>query len=237
MTKNIVLYRKELEKIKGVKIEKVEIHEVNLNTFFIVDKNKFFLYLNRGEVIQELPYESHKNAFQGKLKEIELVKVKTDNGMFSFYNDVDKLRVCLREVVLEKDSIPIDLEKMPFLRESFLSYKGYDIEWTGENYQASDYFTKKIVSLGTDSEEVFSDVDRFIVWKNKISINPEYYKEKGIEIKIVSSGDRYPTFPYTFEIDVKNGEKIKGFGISNVFETSEEATLKACFVSNELMQK
>lgn len=114
-------------------------------------------------------------------------------------------------------------------------YKGYDIEWVGENFQVNDYMTKKLVSCSSNLKQVLLDIDNFLEWKNNINLTSSFYEDLGFKINIVSSSKYYPAFPYTFEILKPNGELIKFGGISNVFEDKESAHEKACFVINNLI--
>lgn len=223
-------YRKDLEKMENVKIEPAKFKEINFNSFFILDDWKLLIYFNRGQNYQKLPYEHNESIFpnneiESSAKDIELITVKTQKGPFSFYVNKEGEGT---EILLAPESISIDLEIMPFLRDSLLDYRDYDIEWVGDNYQVTDYFTSKLVSNSSYINEVYQDIDNFLEWKNQIPIDPDYYREKGYEIKVVSSGERYPVFPYTFEIYGPNDIYMKGLGISNVFDTEEDAILKAC---------
>jgi hypothetical protein len=226
----IHLFKEDLERFKNTKTEKVKFNKINENSFLIANESKreFLIILEAGKISKELPYESYDETFKNKSKEVYLTTVRMDNGVLSFYHSDDYSD--LRGIVLRTESIAIDFNKMPFLKESYFTYKGYDIEWTGINYQAVDYFTKKTISLATSAEKVCSDIDEFLIWKNSMSTDPEYYKRLGYEIKVVSSGERYPAFPYTYEVHLNDGSIVEApMSISHVFDSPEGAVLKACY--------
>ena len=234
----VCFFRKNLPEEKFIEMRDVDLYEIDYKSFFIVDevRKEFLIYLDNG-FVQELPYETKENAFCEAPKKVELIKVKTEDGYVSFYTNKENGSLCLDGAIKTQYSIDFDFLTMDFLRENYFVYKNYDVEWCGENYQVTDYFTKKLVSHADNRNDVIKDVDAFLEWKQKIPVNTSYYKERGCEIKAVSSPRNYPAFPFTFEITLPSEKNIKGSGISNVFETEKEAILRACYVAYDILNK
>lgn len=216
----------------------------SLNSFFILNQeNKSFkMYSKTLNDFIDLPYEAKNDIFgeqtEKEQKYINLITAKTEHGIIQFYanneNDYDLHNLIFTtksEIKLENKDILPDFIKYD------IYYKNYDIEWVGENYQVSDYMTRRLVSKSKNLKQVYSDIELFLDWKNKISTDANYYKSLGYNINIVPSGKGYPAFPYSFEIITPENSVLKFFGISNVFETDEEAIIKACYLINDLINK
>lgn len=229
---SLCFYREGLKDTKNASVRKVRYYGINLNSFFIIDdeEEKFYLYLAKGKSIQELDYQIHKENFYETLKEIERVTIDAPNGKIAFYTSKD-----MRDVIFAPDTEITMATGVPCFKENYLTYKDYDIEWCGDNYQVSDYMTKKIVSLSPDVNEVYKDIDKFIVWKSQIPTDPEFYKEKGLTIRVIPTNSRYPMYPYTYEIESSKEGTLSFPGISNVFETEEEAVIKACYKCHDML--
>jgi len=231
---SLCFYYEGLKDIKDASIRDVKYYEINLNSFFIIDdkEEKFYLYLAKGKAIQELDYKLHKENFYETLKEIKKVEIMTPEGKIAFYTSKN-----MKHIIFAPDTEIKEAHGLACFKEGYLTYKGYDIEWCEDNYQVSDYMTKKIVSLSPDINEVYKDIDKFIVWKSQIPTDPEFYKEKGFTIRAIPTNSRYPAFPYTYEIESSKEGVLSFPGISNVFETEEEAVIKACYKCHDMLTK
>ena len=107
----------------------------------------------------------------------------------------------------------------------------YDIEWTGEKYQAQHYLFnmyffsddhKKIKKQILDFEKIIED----------IPFEKEFYVKEGYEIEIIKTQSYSSIYPYSYKIiDLKNDTYIQGTGIPNHFEHKSGAFSHALAVS------
>lgn len=229
---SLCFYYEGLKDVKNASVRAVKYYEINLNSFFIIDdkEEKFYLYLAKGKSVQELDYNLHKENFYETLKEIKRVEIMTSEGKIVFYTSKN-----MKHIIFAPDTEIKEANGLACFKEEYLTYKDYDIEWCGDFYQVSDYMTKKVVSLSPDINQVYKDIDEFLIWKNAISTDPKFYEEKGFVIRVIPTNSRYPAFPFTYEIDSKKDGTLSFPGISNVFETEKEAMVKACYKCHDML--
>lgn len=218
--------------------------KISFNSFFVLNnENKSLkIYVEKINKFIDLPYEAKNDIFNEEIekeqKKINLITAKTENGILQFYANKENNNELYDLVFTNESEISFDKkEYLPDFIKYLCSYKKYDIEWVGENYQVSDYMTQRLISKSHNLKQVYSDIDSFLEWKNKISTDSNFYQSLGYNISVVSSGIGYPAFPYTFEITTPENSVLQFYGISNVFETYNEAIIKACYVINDLINK
>jgi len=116
-----------------------------------------------------------------------------------------------------------------FIKLSYDVHKNIDIEWEEKNYQSQIYFLN-LYLFDTNIKNLRKKIDSILELCDKIPSNLDFYKGFGYQIEEVDSSRSYPVFPYSFSItNLVSGERKAIFGISNVFDTKEDAIKKACY--------
>lgn len=187
--------------------------------------------------IIKLNYKDHYNVIEDFLNN----KITNAKHYFKNIYTVDINGLPLQFEVLSNDKILFshdlsifNFKNLPsFIKKSFIGYyskqRGYDIEWTGQNYQTIHYLSR-FYFINPCEEIIKKEINEFESILENLPLDFQFYNEFGYDINIEKSGKGYPAFPYTFSINFKDEDrKYKPLGISNVFETKEEAKLKAIY--------
>lgn len=236
-------YRKELENVEHeIIIEKELMFKINIDSSFIFNEKRklFLLYFRKNNEIIKLPFEQHSNIFElaneDSIEHIELITIKTEDGDIQFRTAMGgKHSHNLNGIAFTKESIKICEKSLPDFFKSDFYYKEFDVEWVGDNFQAIDYMTRRLVTNSHCEKIAKQDIDKYLEWKESIPKDVKYYEERGYKIEIVSSGEKYPAFPFTYVIHTPNEEIIENYGISNVFETEDKARERALFKTYDMI--
>lgn len=236
-------YRKALDDIDNeITIEQELLFKINMDSCFILnDKRKLFLlYFRKDNELIELPFEQHNNVFElaneDSIQHIELITIKTEDGDIQFRIAMEgKYSHNLNGLAFTKESIKVCEKSFPDFFKSDFYYKEFDVEWVGDNFQAIDYMTRRLVTNSHCEKIAKQDIDKYLEWKESIPKDIKYYEDRGYKIEIVSSGEAYPAFPFTYVIHTPDEERIENYGISNVFETEDEARERALFKTYDMI--
>jgi hypothetical protein len=115
-----------------------------------------------------------------------------------------------------------------FIKIQYEHHNNIDIEWTGDNYQAEEYFLK-IYIIDPDLYYVKSKLDYLFLLKEQIILNTDFYAKLGYDITFFTNS--CSTYPYSYKFYNHNNQKeIVRNGISHVFEEEVESLRKSCFM-------
>lgn len=214
--------------IKSLSIQKCIIKKISYGFYFCYneEKKEIVLISEKENFVQNISITLFDEIFQNDDKEniAYFVSFEVEEGLVEFY----LINFSLLYYNLTFEKIKNNEKYFDFIKDDHF-YRGYDIEWVGKNYQVSDYMSKVLISKSENIIQVRKDIDNFLDnFKNKVNLDLEYHKKNGYEINIISSPKHYVAFPFTFEIKKPDGGYYTPSGISNVFETENEAVEKAC---------
>lgn len=165
------------------------------------------------------------NTISSHFKTIYTVDI---NGL-ALQFEVDKSN----KITFYQDIQVFNFKELPeFIKEQYLSFKTkndfYDIEWTGNNYQAQHYLFN-VYFFNEDYKKVKQEIIEFENIIEDIPFEKEFYLNEGYEI-IITENNNYVSYPYSYEIhNLKENSILKGSGIPNHFESKEQAYKKAVF--------
>jgi hypothetical protein len=142
------------------------------------------------------------------------------NGAISFKQELK---------IFNLNFIPEFLKPEYFCFSSPLKNEYYDIEWTGNNYQAQHYLFN-FYFMHLNHKIIEKQIIDFEDILNRIPTELDFYENEGFSLKIIDTSIHYPVYNYGFTVENLTTNTIyKPINISNVFECKEDAFMKSIY--------